>query len=894
MKTFNENPGKYSVQENDKTNAVDPVCKMTVNKKSAQFMTIFKEEQYYFCAESCKNNFEANPEKYLSSEEDQQHLSTEIKPDKETKDSITIPIKGMTCASCVSNVEKGLMEVEGVGTVSVNLASENASITYDNSKVTVSEFVKKIKDTGYSPITSKIVLPISGMSCASCVHHVENALKNLNGVVDAQVNLAAENASVEYITEMVTNEDLKKAVSSAGNYQVLEIEEGEDPAEIEKRERGKGYKKLKQKFIFSAVFAGLILILSMKKFFPFLSRLDEQISLYILFTLTTPVIFYPGSQFYRGFWSALKHKSADMNSLVAIGTASAFIYSTFATFNTGFFEKSGFTHAVYFDTAAVIITLILLGKLLESRAKGQTSEAIKKLMDLQAKTARVLRGGKEIDIPIKEVVLGDLVIVRPGGKIPVDGIVTAGYSAVDESMVSGESIPVEKKKDDEVIGATLNKTGSFTFKATRIGKETFLSQIIKMIRDAQGSKAPIQRIADKIASVFVPVVVSIAVVTFIIWFLIGPTFNHALLNFIAVLIIACPCAMGLATPTAIITGTGKGAESGVLIKGGEALETAHKINSIVFDKTGTLTTGKPLVTDIIGFNNFQEHDVLKFAAAVEKGSEHPLGEAIVHEAEKRKISADKVDAFRAFPGKGIKARVNGNEVFLGNKGFMESLDIFVTNGETKSIQLADEGKTPVYLALNKDLIGIIAIADVLKENSVVIVQQLKDLNLEVNIITGDNKRTADAIGRQVGITGVLAEVLPDRKALEIKKLQEMGKVVAMVGDGINDSPALAQADIGIALGSGTDVALEASDITLISNDLKGVINAIKLSKKTMRTIKENLFWAFIYNILGIPIAAGILYPFFGVLLNPMFASLAMAFSSVSVVSNSLRLKKYKL
>lgn len=583
-----------------------------------------------------------------------------------------------------------------------------------------------------------------------------------------------------------------------------------------------------------------------------------------------------------------------MNSLVTIGTASAFIYSTFATFYSGFFEGSNLIQSVYFDTAAVIITLILLGKLLEARAKGQTSEAIKKLMDLQAKTARVIRDGREIDIPIKEVIPGDLIIVRPGEKIPVDGVVEEGYSSVDESMISGESMPVEKKKGDEVVGATINKTGTFKFRATRIGKDTFLSQIIKMIREAQGSKAPIQRIADKIASIFVPIVVSIAALTFIVWSFVGPSFDYALLNFIAVLIIACPCAMGLATPTAIIVGTGKGAEKGILIKGGETLETAHKINSIIFDKTGTLTIGKPRVTDVINFNNFEKKDILMYSASAEKGSEHPLGEAIVNEAKKMNIPLKKVEHFEAIPGKGIKAKIQENEIILGNESFITEMNTRTENSIKIAKKLAEEGKTPMFIALNKKIIGIIAVADTLKENSRQVISELKNMNLEVGIITGDNKRTAEAIGKQAGVTRILSEVLPDKKALEIKKLQEEGKTVAMVGDGINDSPALAQADVGIAIGSGTDVALEASDITLIRDDLKGVIDAIKLSKKTMRTIKENLFWAFAYNTLGIPVAAGILYPFFGILLNPMFASLAMAFSSVSVVTNSLRLKKFRL
>jgi len=872
----------------------DVICNMEVDEKNAKFKTHYKGKTYYFCAKSCKKRFDENPENYISKKQESQSPGkTEIN-EGDTSNSVTIPVKGMNCASCVSKVEKGLLELEGVGSVTVNLASENTTLTYNNSQVTVREFVSKIKELGYEPVILKMTLPIMGMSCAACVSRVKNSLKNLTGILDVKVNLASENATVEYIPGMVSTDDFKKVVSQAGDYKVLEIKEEENPEKTEQREREKDYKKLKNSFVFSAILSAFILIISMKNLIPYLSGMNERLSFYILFVLTTPVILFSGRRFYKGFWSALKHKTADMNSLVAIGTASAYLYSTFTTFYTGFFERTGFSPAVYFDTAAVIITLILMGRLLEARAKGQTSEAIKKLMDLQAKTARVLRNGKEIDIPVKEVMIDDIIIVRPGEKIPVDGTVIEGHSSVDESMISGESIPVEKKQGDEIIGATFNKTGTFKFKATRIGKDTFLSQIIKMIREAQGSKAPIQRIADKIASIFVPVVVSIAVVTFFIWILAGPSFNYALLNFIAVLIIACPCAMGLATPTAIIVGTGKGAGKGILIKGGEALETAHKIDYIVFDKTGTLTTGKPVVTDIITSSTYKQEKLLAYAASAEKGSEHSLGEAIVNEAEKRGIIPQKTVSFEAVPGKGIKAKINEREIIIGNKGFIENSGINYKSLNEEAERLAEEGKTPVYIGLDNKIAGIIAVADILKNNSVKIIQELQKMDIDVAMITGDNRRTAEAIGKQLGITRILSEVLPDRKAEEIRKLQNSGKIVAMVGDGINDSPALAQADVGIALGSGTDVALEASDITLISDDLEGVINAIKLSKKTMRTIKQNLFWAFFYNTLGIPVAAGVLYPFFGILLNPMFASLAMAFSSVSVVSNSLRLKKQRL
>jgi Cu+-exporting ATPase len=612
--------------------------------------------------------------------------------------------------------------------------------------------------------------------------------------------------------------------------------------------------------------------------------------------LATPVQFWVGWQFYKGAWGAFKHRNADMNTLIAVGTSAAYFYSLVATFFPSFFKAGGIEPKVYFDTSAIIITLIILGRLLEARAKGQTSEAIKKLMGLQPKTARVIRNGKEIDIPVEEVLVGDIVVVRPGEKIPVDGIVKEGESAVDESMITGESIPVTKRAGDEVIGATINKTGSFKFEATKVGKDTALAQIIKLVQDAQGSKAPIQRLADVISGYFVPVVISIAIATFVIWFNFGPfpALTFALLNFVAVMIIACPCALGLATPTAVMVGTGKGAENGILIKGGESLETAHKLNTIVFDKTGTLTKGEPEVTDIVSFNSFSEEEIIKYAASAEKVSEHPLGEAIIKKAMEQKIELQDPENFNAISGHGIEAKINGKEVLLGNIKLMRDRNIEVKELEFKAQELARDGKTPIYIAIKGRPAGLIAVADTLKESSINAVQSLKRLGLEVVMLTGDNRRTAEAIAKRAGIDRVIPEVLPEDKVREIKRLQSEGKIVAMVGDGINDAPALAQADIGIAIGSGTDVAMEASDITLIKGDLKGVVAAIELSKKTIKIIKQNLFWAFFYNTVGIPIAAGVLYPFFGILLNPIFASAAMAFSSVSVVSNSLRLRRFKI
>jgi P-type Cu+ transporter len=584
-----------------------------------------------------------------------------------------------------------------------------------------------------------------------------------------------------------------------------------------------------------------------------------------------------------------------MNTLIAVGTSAAYLYSVLAIFFPSLFAVQGLAPEVYFDTAGAIIVLILLGRLLEARAKGQTSEAIKKLIGLQAKTARVVRDGKEMDIPVEEVAIGDLVVVRPGEKVPVDGIVKEGHSSMDESMVTGESMPVEKNPGDEVIGATINKTGSFTFEAKKVGKDTMLAQIIKMVEEAQGSKPPIARLADVIASYFVPAVIGIAIITFIVWYIGGPVpaLTYAVLNFVAVLIIACPCALGLATPTSIMVGTGNGAENGILIRGGEALETAHKLTAIVMDKTGTLTKGQPSVTDIVEAAGYRKEDILRFAASAEKGSEHPLGEAIVNRAKEENLPLISPKDFRAIAGHGIEATIDGKSLLMGNVKLMNDRGIKLDDLEKKAEVLSNQGKTPMYVAVDQNPAGIIAVADTLKENSKEAVDALHKMGIEVAMITGDNRRTAEAIAKQIGIDRVLAEVLPEGKAVEVKKLQAEGKKVGMVGDGINDAPALAQADVGIAIGTGTDVAMESSDITLIGGDLRGVVTAIALSKATIRNIKQNLFWAFAYNTILIPVAAGILFPFFGILLNPIFAAAAMGLSSVTVVSNALRLRRFK-
>jgi len=814
-------------------------------------------------------------------------------PEKELE-RIDLPITGMSCASCALKIEKGLASVEGVSEATVNFAAEKATVVFHPDQTNLSHLIEKVKDLGYGAKVEKVLLPIQGMTCASCVNRVEKALSSLKGVVHASVNFATERASVEYIPEEVMIRDLKKVVQEAG-YQVLEVKE-EDIVERERIAREKELTRLKWKFIIGAILLVPILILmygaSLLEKWMGLSR---EVNFFIQFLLATPVQFWVGRQFYVGFWKATKHKTSDMNTLIAVGTSAAYFYSLIATFLPHLFMVKGLMLDVYFDTSAAIVVLILLGRFLEARAKGKTSEAIKKLIGLQPKTARVIRNGNEVDIPVGEVSLGDIVVVRPGEKIPVDGIVREGYSSIDESMVTGESLPVEKKAGDTVIGATINKTGTFKFEATKVGKDTVLAQIIRLVQEAQGSKPPIARMVDVIASYFVPIVIAIAIVTFLVWYFFGPhpALTYAFLNFVAVLIIACPCALGLATPTSIMVGTGKGAENGILIRGAEALETAHQLNTIVLDKTGTLTRGEPSVTDIIESEGFTKKEILTLAASAERGSEHPLGEAIVKKAKEEDLDLLDAKDFQAIAGQGIEATINSKRVLLGNVRLMEEKKVFLNGLSEKAELSSNEGMTPMFLAVEEKAVGIIAVADTLKENSKEAIEALHRMGLEVVMLTGDRERTAKAIANQIGIDRVLAEVLPEMKAEEVKRLQAEGKKVGMVGDGINDAPALAQADVGIAIGTGTDVAMESSDITLIGGDLRGVVTAIALSKATIRNIKQNLFWAFAYNTILIPVAAGVLFPFFGILLNPIFAAGAMAFSSVTVVTNALRLRKFK-
>ncbi len=796
----------------------------------------------------------------------------------------SLNISGMSCAACAARIEKGLGKLEGVSSANVNFAMEKATVEFDDKQVDVQKFEEVINRLGYGVIkkdeksSGKAILNITGMTCASCSARIEKKLSKLEGVSAANVNLTTEKATVEYDPSKLKVSDLVKAVKDIG-YGAEKAEEVS--VDREKEQREKEIRTLKTTLVISIVLSSPLL------FAMILSVLGIDVPFlhnpYFQLIIATPIQFGIGYRFYKHAYLALRSGSANMDVLVSMGTSAAYLYSLYNVF----FEppKMGGMKDLYFEAAAVIITLILLGKFLEAVAKGKTSEAIKKLMGLQAKTARVIRNGEETDIPIEEVEVGDTIVVRPGEKIPVDGKILEGNSAIDEAMLTGESLPVEKKPGDYVIGATINKFGAFKFEATKVGKDTALSQIVKMVEDAQGSKAPIQKIADKVSGIFVPVVVGIALAAFLIWYLSTGDFTKAVVSAVSVLVIACPCALGLATPTAIMVGTGKGAENGILIKGGEHLETAYKLNAVVLDKTGTITKGQPEVTDIVTLGGLDRKTVLKYAAISEKKSEHPLGVAIYEDGKKNAGSIPDPDRFEAIPGRGVLAGIGDSKVYIGARKLMLEQNIGMGSIEKRLTELEDEGKTAMLMAVDGKLEAVIAVADTLKENSQEAIADLQKMGIDVYMITGDNKRTANAIARQVGISNVLAEVLPENKAKEVEKLKKAGKVVAMVGDGINDAPALATADIGMAIGTGTDVAIEAADITLMRGDLRTIPASIRLSRKTMKKIKQNLFWAFFYNTIGIPFAA------LG-LLNPMIAGAAMAFSSVSVVTNSLSLKHY--
>jgi P-type Cu+ transporter len=808
--------------------------------------------------------------------------------------TVEMSVSGMSCASCVVSLETALGRVPGVVHVNVNLATERATITYDADVTTVPTLVQAVEDAGYRVRTETATLPIQGMTCAACVNTIERGLSKANGVLSATVNLATGRGTATYLPSVINRHGLQEVIEDLG-YEApgYEAPEVTGPAtDVERQAREREMATLRRKFLVGAVLSALVMVGSMPEWVPWWPAILTNH--FTLWALTTPVQFWVGGQFLRGFVKALRHGTADMNTLVTVGTMAAYLYSVGVTLAPQFFSVEGIHVAVYFDTAAVLITLIVLGRWLEAKARGRTSVAIKRLLGLQPKSACVRRDGAEVEIPIEAVRIGELIVVRPGEKIPVDGLVREGQSAVDESMLTGESLPVEKAPGAPVVGASLNKTGTFVFEATRVGKDTVLAQIVQLVESAQGSKAPIQRLADKIAGVFVPIVVAIAAVIFAVWYMVGPApaFTYALSNFMAVLLIACPCALGLATPTAIMVGTGRGAEQGILIKSAESLETAHRIQTVIFDKTGTLTRGEPVVTEVVAVDGVGKTALMQLAAAVEWGSEHSLGKAIVDKAREAALAVAPGRDFEAFPGQGAQARVDGALVRLGRRQFLLDNGIVLNGLEKEAERLAEAGQTPMYVAADAMALGVVAVADTVKPSARAAVEALHAMGLEVAMITGDNARTAAAIAQQVGIDRVLAEVLPHDKAAEVKKLQAEGRVVAMVGDGINDAPALAQADVGIALGTGTDVAIETADVVLLRDDLMGVATAIQLSRRTMRTIRQNLFWAFFYNTILIPVAAGALYPFLGILLNPMLAGAAMAFSSVSVVMNSLRLRRF--
>lgn len=809
-------------------------------------------------------------------------------------------ISGMTCANCVRRIEEGLKQTPGVLKANVNIATEKAFIEYDAGIIDINGLQNKIRDLGYEAFVDegesisgpdKVTVSIGGMTCAACVRRVENAIKEIEGVRDASVNLATARATVTHGPAWGGLSALEKAITDYGYQYLGEIDSSRpDPAEAA---RLRDLKELKLKVASGAILSIIIFFGSMQHWFGFLHAINRQTMLYAMFVLTAPAVFWVGSRFFIGAIKAARQKTSDMNTLVAVGALSAYLYSAAATFFPQFFMSAGVMPHVYYDGAAMIVTLILVGRLLEAKAKGKTSTAIKQLLRLKPKTAHLWHEGGAFDVAADQVKVGDVLLVKPGESIPVDGLVLTGESTIDESMLTGESMPVSKKPGQKVFAATLNRMGSFTFRATGIGAQTALAQIIRLVEEAQGSKAPIQRLADKVASIFVPVVFVIAFITFAVWFFIPAesNFSRALINFVSVLVIACPCAMGLATPTAIMVGTGLGAQSGILIKGAEALEKVHKLTVIVFDKTGTLTRGEPVVTDVVAADGFSKEKVLAYGAVLEAHSEHPLARAILKKANESNIGVFAPEKFIAYSGMGASAYLQGKLCLIGNRILMQKENIATSVLDEAAKKLAFEGKTVVYVAQDKEAFGLIAMADVPKSSAKNAIANLQGRGLKVAMVTGDNMGTAQAIARQLGIDQVLAEVLPGSKAEEIRKLQHSGEVVAMVGDGINDAPALAAADVGIAIGAGTDVAIEASDITLMRDDLQSVPQAIILSEKTIKVIKQNLFWAFFYNVIGIPVAAGILYPFSGILLNPEYAAAAMALSSVSVVTNSLRLRR---
>ncbi|OFI48899.1 copper-translocating P-type ATPase [Floricoccus tropicus] len=822
-------------------------------------------------------------------------------------------IEGMSCASCAQTIEKAVAKLEGIENVNVNLATEKMTVEYNPEKTNILEIESEVDKAGYKAI-SKIkthTFDIDGMSCASCAQTIEKAVGKIEGVSDVNVNLATEKMQVSYNPYQTSISNIIQTVKNSG-YDAIDADARDsniDSIYSQEKTKPEAENKIDKKqahiddmwhrFIWSAIFTVPLLYISMGHMIglplpKFLDPMMNPINFALAQLILTIPVLIIGRSFFKVGFKSLFRGHPNMDSLVSLGTSAAFLYSLYGTFEV-IKGNHEFTMNLYYESAAVILTLITLGKYFEAVSKGKTSDAIKKLMGLAPKTAKIVKNGQEIEIPIEQVQVGDIIIVRPGEKIPVDGQIISGQSYVDESMITGESIPVEKKLNDNVIGASINKNGSFQFKATKIGKDTTLAQIIKLVEDAQGSKAPIARLADKVSAVFVPIVIVLAIISGLAWYFLGhESWIFALTITISVLVIACPCALGLATPTAIMVGTGKGAENGVIIKSGNALEKTQKVTAIIFDKTGTITEGKPKVTDIIPLSDYSNSEVLRLAALAEKNSEHPLGQAIVEEATGQNINLNEVENFESITGQGLKVTVDGNVLLIGNKKLMESNNINVSGqSESVSSELANQAKTPMFVAYDGIMIGVVAVADAIKESSKNAIKQLHEMGIYVAMVTGDNEKTAVSIANQVGIDRVVSDVMPEDKVAEVKKLQFEGYTVGMVGDGINDAPALAQADIGMAIGAGTDIAIESADIILMKSDLMDVPTAIELSKATIKNIKENLFWAFAYNILGIPVAMGVLHIFGGPLLNPMIAGAAMSFSSVSVLLNALRLKRFK-
>jgi P-type Cu+ transporter len=884
----------------------DPVCGMEIEEQKAHARREYGARAFYFCSSKCETTFATDPSKYAGGPAGKQSrptpsVTTGVRDGVAGRQRVELPIFGLTCAKCVQAVERALQAVPGVTKATVNLSSARAFVDYDPAQVGVPALERAIRDAGYRTEGATATFAIQGITCASCVTKIESALLETPGVVRASVNVATEEATVEYLPAVADLGAIERAVGSAG-YQVIEAPApaSKEATDKEAEAREREYGSLMRKWWFGAAVGVFTMIFSYPWLFPVLRYWFPRNSPQLWYIWagmgvgSLAVLCYSGNQFFVGAWQALKHRSANMHTLIALGTGVAWIYSTIALLFPGLFPSSEYLD-VYYDVTVVVTALVVLGLAMELKAKGRTSDAIKKLIGLQAKTARVVRDGKEVDIPVEEVLVGDIVVVRPGEKVPVDGEVVEGTSAVDESMLTGESIPVEKKVGDEVIGAAINKTGSFKFRATKVGKDTALANIIRMVKDAQGSKVPIQRIVDVVSGYFTPSVAILAVIGFMLWYTFGPEprIVYALIVAVTTLIIACPCALGMATPMSLTTGVGLGALNGILIRSGESLQAAQGLQTIVLDKTGTITKGKPELTDVITTGAFQAEEILRLAAGAEKSSEHPLAAAIVEGARARGLALKDADGFTAIPGRGVEATMERRRLLLGNPKLLQERKVPLDGLEGQAARLADEGKTPMYVAIDGKPAGIIAVADTVKEDSKAAIQTLKAMGLEVVMITGDNERTAKAIARQVGVDRILAEVLPQDKAHNVQKLQLEGKKVAMVGDGINDAPALAQADVGFAIGTGTDVAIAASDITLIKGSLKGVVTAIEISRATMRNVYQNLIGAFFYNSLGLPIALGVLYPFLGLLLSPLLAAIAMSFSSVTVITNANRLKWWK-